>query len=55
MKKALMILGGLFAVLFVLYASISALVNQGLPLGAAVVVFLIILLGSFALFWAVRK
>ncbi|MES9958950.1 MAG: hypothetical protein ABW082_12645 [Sedimenticola sp.] len=55
MKKLFAALGIVFAILFFLYASLSALVNQGLSIIGAVVVMLIIVLGSGGLFWAVRK
>lgn len=55
MKKLFAALGIVFAILFFLYASLSALVNQGLSIIGAVFVMLIIVLGSGGLFWAVRK
>ncbi|WP_172838805.1 hypothetical protein [Solemya velesiana gill symbiont] len=54
MKKLLAALGITFAVLFFLYAVLSALVNQGLSIIGAVFVLTVILLGSGGLFWAVR-
>ncbi|MES9872134.1 MAG: hypothetical protein ABW162_12260 [Candidatus Sedimenticola sp. PURPLELP] len=55
MKKLLIALGITLAVIFFLYASLSALVNQGLNIAGAVIMMLIILLGVGGLFWAVRK
>jgi len=49
MKKIGLIIGGVFAALLFAYGSLSALVNQGLSLVGAIVVFTLIMGGGIAM------
>ena len=55
MKKLGLILAGLFAALLFAYGSISALVNQGLGLRAAVLIFGAIVVGGVGIVMFVGK
>jgi len=49
MKKLPLILGGLLAAAIFIYGSLAALVNQGLPLPAAVIMLVIVVGGGAAM------
>ena len=55
MKKIALFAAAVLGLAIFLYASLSALVNQGLNLPGAVVVFLLVVMGGAGLLWAVRK
>ena len=49
MKKLGLIVAGIFAALLFTYGALSALVNQGMGLGAAVLVFGAVVIGGIAI------
>lgn len=55
MRKIALYAGAVLAILIFLYASLSALVNQGLSIWGAIVMLIIILAGGAGLLLAVRK
>ena len=55
MKKIALYAGAAFAVIFFLYATLSALVNQGLSIWGAIVMLVVIVAGGAGLMMAVKK
>ena len=55
MKRLVLLLAAVLALVFFLYAVISGLVNQGHSLSGAGSILAVLVLGVLALFWFVRR
>ena len=54
MTKTFLVIGALFAAILFFYGAVSALVNQGHPLGSALITFVLVVAGAALLIWVVK-